>query len=165
MDIYEYAMKMEKDGENYYRELAANSGNEGVRNILNMLADEEVKHFHVLQQMKSHEGHAKLAELADSKLLGSARNIFTEMREKNSELVADEEQARLYRSVQETEKQSYHFYLEKSEAAGSEAERELLLRIAEEEKRHMFLMGNIADFVARPAIWLEDAEFNHLEEY
>lgn len=29
MDIYEYAMQMEKDGENYYRELAQKAPNKG----------------------------------------------------------------------------------------------------------------------------------------
>ena len=162
MNIYEYAMKMEKDGENYYRELARNADNEGVRNILNMLADEEVKHFHVLQQMRNNDDHV---ELADSDVLANAKNIFMQMREGEGALVADEVQARLYRSVEATESKSYNFYLEKSEEAENEAEKVLLLKLAAEEKQHMFLMGNIADFVSRPETWIEDAEYNHLDEY
>lgn len=162
MNIYEYAMKMEKDGENYYRELARNADNEGVRNILNMLADEEVKHFYVLQQMKNNDDHV---DLADSNVLENAKNIFMQMREGHGALVADEVQARLYRSVEATESKSYNFYLEKSEAAESEAEKALLLKLAAEERQHMVLMGNIADFVSRPETWIEDAEYNHLDEY
>lgn len=162
MNIYDYAMKMEKDGENYYRELARNADNEGVQNILNMLADEEVKHFHVLLQMKNNDD---LVELAESDVLENAKNIFMQMRQKNTELVADDVQARLYRSVQETESKSYNFYMEKSLEAKTEAEKDLLLKLAAEERQHMVLMGNIADFVSRPETWIEDAEYNHLDEY
>ena len=162
MDIYEYAMQMEKDGEHYYRELAGNTDNEGVRKILNMLADEEIKHFHVLQHMRNNDDQVPYA---DSDLLQDAKNIFIAMRGEKGEMVPDEDQAKLYRAVQETESKSYQFYREKSEVAGSEAERTLLLRIAEEERQHMALMGSIADFVSRPATWIEDAEFNHLDEY
>ena len=42
MDIYQFAMQMEKDGENYYRKLAAECGVPGLQKIFTMLADEEV---------------------------------------------------------------------------------------------------------------------------
>ena len=47
MNIYKYAMKMEKDSENYYRELANKTGDLGLQNILKMLANDEVKHYHI----------------------------------------------------------------------------------------------------------------------
>jgi rubrerythrin len=44
MNIYEYAMKMEKDSENYYSGLANKTDDAGLKNILKMLANDEVKH-------------------------------------------------------------------------------------------------------------------------
>jgi rubrerythrin len=41
MDIYTFAMQMEKDGEEYYRELGTKCKNEGLTKIFTMLADEE----------------------------------------------------------------------------------------------------------------------------
>ena len=29
----------------------------------------------------------------------------------------------------------------------------------------MFLLENMLDFISRPQTWLENAEFNHLEDY
>ncbi len=40
MDIYEYAMQMEKDGEDFYRKLAGNTNNPGLSKILTKLAVE-----------------------------------------------------------------------------------------------------------------------------
>lgn len=48
MDIYEFAMQMEKEGEDYYRALAKDSASPGLVKIFTMLADEEVKHFKVI---------------------------------------------------------------------------------------------------------------------
>ena len=40
MNIFEYAMQIEKDGEDYYRQLAQQTVSKGMRTILAMLADE-----------------------------------------------------------------------------------------------------------------------------
>jgi hypothetical protein len=39
MNIFEYAMQIEKDGEDYYRQLAQQTVSKGMRTILAMLAD------------------------------------------------------------------------------------------------------------------------------
>ena len=61
MDIFEYALQMEKDGENFYRELAQQSPNRGINAILTMLADADVLHYKVIEKMKS----AEPVQLAD----------------------------------------------------------------------------------------------------
>jgi rubrerythrin len=44
VDIFEYAMQMEKDGENYYHQLAQQTTNKDLQTTLIMLADDEIKH-------------------------------------------------------------------------------------------------------------------------
>lgn len=55
MNVYEYAMKVEKEGEAYYREMAEISPNAGLKRIFTMLADEEVKHYNVFKSMMKKE--------------------------------------------------------------------------------------------------------------
>ncbi len=43
--------------------------------------------------------------------------------------------------------------------------KDILLKIAEDEKRHRFLLKNTVDFLSRPKTWIENAEFHHLDEY
>jgi rubrerythrin len=162
MNIYKYAMKMEIDGENYYRSLANRAESEGIRNILTMLADEELKHFEILKRMSNNELDI---EMASTDSLQDVRNIFTEMQEKNTGIGIDAEHVNLYRKAQEHEEKSYQFYLEKSEQAERESEKEIFLKLAKEEKKHMILMANIADFVEQPDVWIADAEFNRLDDY
>lgn len=50
MDVYDYAMQLEQDGESYYREGAKLSANKGLSRILTMLADAEVRHYNVFKR-------------------------------------------------------------------------------------------------------------------
>ena len=162
MNIYEYAMKMERDSESYYRELAEETEYEGLKNIFTMLADEEVKHFNVVEGMLETDAHA---ELADTDVLANAKNIFIEMKESGRKFDFDAPQTDVYRKAREIEEKSNKFYMEMSGKVENETQRAILLRLAAEEEKHMFLIENIIEFVSRPETWIENAEFNHLDEY
>jgi rubrerythrin len=161
MDIYEYAMKMEKDGENYYRELAGGTNKKGLRNLLTMLADAEVAHYNLFRKMKDCEK----VEPADSAILGDAKNIFMKMKEEKDVAGLDIPQLELYKKALEIEKKSEDFYREKAGEMKDEIQRKIFLKIAGEEKVHYFIVEKIIDFVSRPQTWLEDPEWYHLEEY
>jgi len=55
--------------------------------------------------------------------------------------------------------------MEKLYKAVTEAQRALIHRIAKEEKRHAVVLENIIEMILRPEQWVENAEFNHMEEY
>jgi rubrerythrin len=159
MNIYDYAMKMEKDGENLYRELASKTGHKGLTTILGMLSDAEVRHYKLLQEMKNNEK----VEMTDSAILNDVKNVFEKIREEK-QFDVDVSQLELYREAQEIEKKSRDFYMEKADEVGS-YRKEIFLKIADEEKRHYFIVENIINFVNRPDTWLENPEWYHLEEY
>lgn len=164
MNIYDYAIQMEKDGEEYYRELGRKSNAEGLQFIFTILAEEEVSHYTVLEKMKESDPNAELSA-KEKDVLNSARNIFAEMKEKIGEMNFNLPQVEFYRKALETEEKSIEYYLEMSEKVESESHKAIFLDLAKEEKKHKFLMENLVTFVSRPITWLEDAEFNHLDEY
>jgi rubrerythrin len=129
--------------------------------ILNLLADAEVKHFKVLQQLKDNDSGARMDEDA---VFESSKNIFTEMQSSGDVEGITGGEAALYRKAYEIETKSYDFYNEKARELNDEAAA-ILRKIAVEEKRHMVLMENLAEMVDRPQSWLEDAEWNHWDEY
>ena len=164
MNIYDYAIQMEKDGEAYYRELGQKSNAEGLQFIFTILADEEVSHYTVLEKLKESDPNATLSE-KEQDVLKSAKNIFAEMHEKMDEINFNLPQVEFYRKALETEEKSIEYYLEMSEKVEDEAHKAIFLKLAKEEKKHKFLMENLVNFISRPITWLEDAEFNHLEDY
>ena len=161
MNIFEYARNMEKEGETFYRKQAENCSDKGLAVILNMLADDEVKHFDILQAMEK----TAAAEMTNTAILGHAKNIFAKINPDEWDIKGNITQLDLYRKAQQMEKKSEDFYREHAAKEANETNKALLNQIAEEEKKHFLLLQNIIDLVSRPRQWIENAEFNHLEDY
>jgi rubrerythrin len=161
MDMFEFAMKMEEDGEAFYRKMASDVKDDGIKVILNMLADDEVKHYTIFMQMK----RAVVPSMAETKVLSGAKSVFQGFKGRSKEFDFGATEIDHLRKAREIEKKSEDFYREKAREVEIEGQRDLLLRIADEEKKHYFLLENMLQFMSRPKTWLEDAEFNHLDEY
>ena len=161
MNVFEYAMKMEQDGEAYYRELAASADNKGLATILNFLADEEMQHYKIFQKMKDGKG----SSLPATTLLDNISNIFSAMKDEGEIFEFEKQQTEHYRKAQQLEKKSEEFYLKQAEETTSVHERKLLVQIANEENRHFHILEGIIEFIQRPQQWLENAEWHHMEEY
>ncbi|MBN2345647.1 MAG: ferritin family protein [Candidatus Aminicenantes bacterium] len=161
MNVFDLAMQMEKDGEKYYQHLAEKTTNAGMKNILSQLALDEAKHYQVLLKLKE----SSRAELASTPILTRAKNIFQQLREEKNWDDLPTTQADLYRKAKEIEIQSFKFYMEKAREATDPRVQKMFFLIAEEEKRHEFLLEHILQLVSRPQAWLENAEFNHLDQY
>lgn len=161
MDILEFAMKMEKDGEQYYRELAQNAVNTGFKNIFTMLANAEKVHYEIFRKMRDNEK----VEVPGSKLLSEVRNIFEKMKEEGKEAEVLTTQTELYDKAREIERNSMNFYLRQADLASDPNQKEIFTRVAGEEKRHFFIMEEIINFVSRTDTWLENPEWYHIEEY
>jgi len=161
MNVFDLAMQMEKDGEKYYQHLAEKTTNTGMRNILGLLAGDEAKHFQVLQKMKE----AVKAELESTPILSRSKNIFQLLRDEKNWDDLPVTQVDLYRKARDIETQSFKFYIDKGRETSDPRVQKMFYLIAEEEKRHEFLLEHILQFVSRPQTWLENAEFNHLDQY
>ena len=160
MDIFDYALQMEKDGESFYREIAQKTSNEGLQKVLTMLSNEEVKHYQAIERMRQDK-----YQMTETTVLDDAKNIFIEMKEQGEIFEPGQEQTEFYARAQEIEKKSQQFYQNKAGQTDNEDQKKLFERLAKEEEKHYFLLENIIAFVSRPKQWLENAEWYHLEEY
>lgn len=162
MDIFKFAMEKEKLSEDYYRRLSKKTSNKGLSNILAMLAQEERKHFNVVQQMQRQQ---KPQVKTDTDVLGNARQIFEKMRQSAENFSFDITEPELYEKARDIEKQSMQFYLEKSNEATDASQKKIFKMLADEERKHLALVQGIYDFVARPQWFLENAEMYHFDDY
>ena len=160
MDALEFAMRMEKEGEAFYRDLAEKSTTKGFKAIFNMLADDEVKHYDTFMNLKS-----KNSPLGQTQILKEAKTIFAKMIADDSIFNQNSSQLHLYQQALENEKKSREFYLQKAGESNEEDLKNILLNIADEEEKHYFLIHNLVELLLRPQTWVENGEFVHLEEY
>ncbi len=161
MNVFEFCMKMEQEGEQYYRDMADKCNLKGLKQILNMLADDEVKHYEYFKSLKNNNviNHYGSTIIIDSK------NVFQTMKESEKEFNLEGTNIDLFKKAREVELKSESFYKEKAEEIESTEAKEILLKIAEEERSHAHLIDNILIFLSQPEAWVENAEFHHLDEY
>lgn len=161
MDIFQFAMAKERYSEQYYRDLAKKTTCEGLKNILTMLADEEVGHFRVVEQMKAQAP----PEVPKTPILAHARKMFAKMRDSSKKFDFNSSEADLYRKACDIEEASKRFYLERAEEAKDPVQKDIFTRLAAEEQKHWIIVDNLRSFVAQPETFLENAEIFHYEDY
>ena len=161
MNVFEFAMQMEKDGEKFYRELAEKAGDAGLKKIFTTLADEEVVHYNTFKSLFE----KTKAKAVESNVLEKAKNIFTEMKAAGTiNVSAATSQVEAYKQAMKAEEEAYTFYEKKAEECDDPAEKQILLTFAKEERRHYRLLENVVEFVSRPEQWLEDAEYVNMAD-
>lgn len=166
MNIYAYAMQMEVDGEKYYRELADQSSSPGLKRIFLLLADEEVKHYKVVERMSRRESLSR--PFARTEILDDVKNVFAWMKDHEPSLRIDSTGAtQSFIKARDIGQESERFYREQADEVPYPEQRDIFLRLAREESKHLRIMENIVEFVSRPepGNWLENAEWHHLTEY
>jgi rubrerythrin len=161
MDIFEFAKEKEKYAEEFYRDRAAKSPDKGLAEIFLLLANEEEKHFDLIEKMQAEVP----AELTETTVLSDATAIFEKIREGAKKFSFDRSELELYKEAQKMEQNARDYYLDKADQVEVQAQKDIFIKLAEEEKKHYFLLDNIIDFVSRPQQWLENAEFHHMEDY
>lgn len=162
MDFFKFALEMEKKTIESYRMLAEKcQSNEGVKNILLMLAEDHKKHTRTLEEMQNNTA----VEMKETGAFREARALFTNMQEDKTPFSCDIDQVKLYEDARELVLKKLQFYADIVDQIESEENKILVKKMAEEEKKQAVVLGNIIEMVRRPQTWLEDAEFHHLDEY
>ena len=161
MDIFKFAKQMEKEGEGYYRDLAKKTAVPGLREILTMLADSEVNHYRVFQNMEKQLP----CKLPNTPFLSSAKAVFAQMKGEQKLIASDQTQIALYRKALDIEETSRDFYIEKAKQLENHEQKAVLMKIADQEKQHYQIVDNMIDLILAPELWLENAEWHHLDEY
>lgn len=161
MDIFEFAMEKEKYAEHFYRELAERTDSTGLKNILNMLAGEEVKHYDTVQTMQTQA----VGQVTTTSVLKNAEEMFNKMKKGAETFDFEAGEVNLYRKACDIEKQSRQFYLQKAGEVTDDGQKAIFKQLAEEENKHLVLVQRLCDFVAKPETFLDDAEMYHFDDY
>jgi rubrerythrin len=148
-------MKVEKDGEAYYKELASKSPNAGLKKVFTLLADAEVKHYQVFKSMRDKDGQ-------DFKALDistDTKTIFETLKAEKNSVDFGLDEIKFYEDAIKREDDSYRFYLNKANELENEDEKTVFMNIAQEEIKHKAILEDILAFIQEPTNWVGSAEF------
>lgn len=161
MKIFELAKQVEKNGEKFYSDLADKATDAGLKNIFTLLAQDEKKHYNVFESMEQQKDF----ELEDTTILTEAKLIFQNIKKKAVQISIETPQEEVYLVALTNEQKSIEIYGDLLENTNNNGHRETIKKIIEEEKKHKFLIEQLVEFIRKPEFWIENAEFNHLDEY
>jgi len=161
MNIFDCAIKMEEEARINYEKLAAATPVSELKNLFTMLAAAEQEHHDALVEMKGSIDPQK-AQFMD---LQEAACIFQPLLAKRDLMAELREDPDAYKHVVKEEEKGVKFYEEQAAQAKDEGTREILLMIADEERKHLSIVENIYAFVESPKTYLAWGEFSNLKEY
>jgi len=160
INIFDLAMEKEIQMKELYLELINQTEDKGVRRILQMISDEEVKHYLTIKEMK--EGSDRLGGI-DFTI--DAEVTISEIRSRKKEIKINVGHVELYQQIRELEKESEEFYLKASENSKRENIKKTFASFAKQEHIHYLLVDEFVLFVSRPEWWVESAEFSGIDMY
>lgn len=161
MNVIECAIRMEEEASAHYAQLAAASPVEELRNIFGLLAAAEKEHHDKLTAMLGEVDPAK----AEFTALDEAACVFKPLLGKRNLIEELRWDPDGYRHVISEEEKSVKFYEDLASRAEDADTRSILLKLADEERRHMNIVENIYSFVENPKTYLAWGEFSNLREY
>ncbi|MEJ2057662.1 MAG: ferritin family protein [Desulfofustis sp.] len=154
MDLFEFSIQMEKDAEELYRKMAEKAPVEGIKKVLLMLAEDEVKHRNAIEQLR------KKLDVPEQKGVAlDIKTVFDDMKKDENLTNVSVDAIEDYEKAVEIEKRGMAFYQEKFEEADDPVSKKLFEALMKQETYHLRTCENLLEMVRKPDWWVENAEF------
>jgi len=161
MNALDFALKMELDGENYYKELSEKNKDNSLHVVFDVLAEEEEYHYKFIKEKIS----KSMGDLKRNKALGESRNVFDMSSKIISEIKATPDQMDAYVLALGFEKKSVELYGKLLAEATNDDDKRIFEALVKEEQCHYNLIEDMIDILIKPKDWVEAAEFGITKEY
>ena len=155
MNILEFAINMELEGEKYYKEQAEKNNDNSLKNIFLILAKDENNHAEILQNKSNNLPY----ELNNNETLSEAKNLFKGIKDFKNEIKQTPDQLDLYRAALEKEKESIQLYEKLLSEANDDKSKDLFKFLINQEKDHYTTLDELVSQLNKCNDWVESAEF------
>jgi rubrerythrin len=161
MNYVEFAIQMEVDGENYYREQAEKNKGNALEKVFLNLADDEKKHADLVR---------KYAEAVDYSLdednaFVEFENVFKNESDFKVDVKVDPNQLDAYRLALKKEQESIDLYKKMKDEADTEKGKKLFDYLVRQEEYHYRIFDDMVNHLRKAEEWVEDARFGKRETY
>jgi rubrerythrin len=166
MDIFDFAMQMERDGQAFYNKYAATTTEPALREIFKTLAEEEARHLSIFKSMKDGNSDLAAREIGGrGNTLETVKNIFVEMSERREKKAFGADITAVWVEALRIEEKSEKFYRERASAETDERKKEWLNALADEEKSHIYMIDGVLTFLKHPTTFAESAQFRNFQSW
>lgn len=161
MNILEFAIQMELDGEKYYTDQAEINKDNILSTVFSMLAKDENIHVKILRNKANKQPY----ELKQNETLSLAKNVFSDIETNKIGIKQTPNQLDVYRLALANEKASITLYRKYSFEATDDEEIKLFETLMKQEEEHYKIIYQLVSLISRSEEWVESAEFGLRKEY
>lgn len=162
MNIMEFAINMEVEGEKFYSEQANKVNDKNLKTVLNMLAEDEKHHAEIIRKKIDDVPY----DLDKKNIVDETKNIFKGIEDFKSAIKETPDQLDFYRDALKKEQESIDLYEELLSKATDLASKELFEFLINEEKEHYTTINELVQLLKHAEEWVENPEFGlRREEY
>lgn len=147
MHPLEFAMQMELEGKEFYLQQAQRVEDASLKELFQALAADEEKHYEVIRQMQDSGRY----DFQETTILTAADSVFAAYLEGHEPPPTS--YLEIYNLAIEFEEKAAALYNELAVKAGCSRERELFLKLAQEEETHRKILWNLRELLQRPEEW------------
>ena len=168
MSVLDFALKMEIDGEQYYRKQAKKVKYEGLKVILEALADDEHRHYGIVLALQHPANNHPAVDVSVSTVknvfeIGKNKEFIAKDKESIAKLTA--EPLDIYLAALLKEEESVNLYKKMLETVEGQSNKGIIEKLVHEEEQHVQVLGNIIEMFNHVNEWVESPEFNHQKPY
>lgn len=163
MDILEFAINMEIEGEKFYNDLAEKNKDNSISIVMQMLAKDEKEHANILRNRKL-DVPEDLQN--NNSTLTEAENIFKKAKSFKDIVKQTPDQLDTYRLALEKEQQSIDLYQRLLLKTPDDKVKQIFEFLINQEKEHYKIIEELVLMLKHAEDWVEDAEFGlRTEQY
>jgi len=150
MTSLEIAIKMETDAVDFYEACAARVGHPVGRKMFLSVAADEKRHISYVSQLI--EGMDFKPQ--DITPMQNIKTVFEQNREAmEQKLSATRDELEAFKIALQMEKDGFDFYEKAALLAGSDKEKALFIRLAQEEREHYRIFDNTLNYLKDTGLW------------
>jgi rubrerythrin len=155
-DALGIAIRMEEEGIQFYSKAAEQAENTLAKKMFASLVKDEERHRAIFQEMATQEGvrPSRANELEESSPAKRIQSIFKGAAAKaKKSLKSTDEVVRALDIALGMEEKAYFFYAGAARTMADAQEKEILLKIAEEENEHFRILNDTRLYLTYPQMW------------
>lgn len=147
-------IKMEQDSVRFYTEAASKVKNDLGRKMIESFVEDEKGHLEKLRAAKEHGSFPEARWSEATAIVTRSKNAFQSVPEDvRKTLESNPGDIEAVSAALRMEEEGDKYYRKAAESSKERAEKDLFSWLAEEERQHAFVLGNMAEYLERPGDW------------
>ncbi len=160
MNVFEIAIKMEKDAISFYNEASRKTASPIGKKMFLTIAEDEKKHLEILSQIFK----GLDITINDVSPMENIKTVFEEMKnEMMQKVAATTDELEAFKIAMQMEKSGMEFYKKAATGAKTDKEKSLFAKLIKEEQQHYDIFANTYNFISDTGNWFMWEEHSIVE--